>query len=192
MFVKQQRKSLFVYFQGHLEYEAQSLLGEYRRDIGRFLRREIEYYPTMPKGYFDDQTAELLTAFQKHALLDRRNELLADFPVDRAAIEFEENLASGGYTHLPQLDIVSVGTKFSAEQTTCGRFGRHPLRLVAGSSNSMGSRVSARKLCTLVSAQRRPYLFTSGTRSGQFPGRQRIVPVNWLGHEHVDLGPLGI
>ena len=89
MFVRQQRKSLFVYFQGHLEYEAQSLLGEYRRDIGRFLRREIEYYPTMPKGYFDDQTAELLIAFRKHALLDRRNELIADFPVDRAAMNLK-------------------------------------------------------------------------------------------------------
>ena len=85
MFVKQQRKSLFVYFQGHPEYEAQSLLGEYRRDVGRFLRQEIDYYPTMPKGYFDDQAAELLIAFQKHALMDRRNALLADFPVDRAA-----------------------------------------------------------------------------------------------------------
>ncbi len=85
LFVKQQRKSLFVYFQGHPEYEAQSLLGEYRRDIGRFLRREIECYPMMPSGYFDDPVAELLTAFQKHALFDRRKDLLADFPVDRAA-----------------------------------------------------------------------------------------------------------
>ena len=85
LFVKQQRKSLFVYFQGHPEYEAQSLLGEYRRDVGRFLRREIERYPTMPSGYFDDQAEGLLTAFQKQALLDRRGELLADFPVDRAA-----------------------------------------------------------------------------------------------------------
>ena len=70
LFVKQQRKSLFVYFQGHLEYEAQSLLGEYRRDIGRFLRQEIGYYPTMPTGYFDDEVAELLIAFQGRALLD--------------------------------------------------------------------------------------------------------------------------
>ena len=64
LFVKQQRKSLFVYFQGHLEYEAQSLLGEYRRDVGRFLRREIECYPTMPRGYFDNQVADLLDAFK--------------------------------------------------------------------------------------------------------------------------------
>jgi homoserine O-succinyltransferase len=85
MFVKQQKKSLFVYFQGHPEYEAHSLLGEYRRDVGRFLRQEIDYYPTMPVDYFDDRVAELLSAFQKQALLDRRPELFADFPVDRAA-----------------------------------------------------------------------------------------------------------
>ena len=51
-FVKQQKKSLFVHFQGHPEYETQSLLGEYRRDMGRFLRGENEVCPTMPRGYF--------------------------------------------------------------------------------------------------------------------------------------------
>ena len=116
LFVKQQRKSLFVYFQGHPEYEAQSLLGEYRRDVGRFLRREIEYYPTMPKGYFDDQAAELLTAFQKHALLDRRNELLADFPVDRAAKNLKERGIWRQHAFIA-IGYVSVGTKLSAEQT---------------------------------------------------------------------------
>lgn len=84
-FVKLQKKSLFVFFQGHPEYEAQSLLGEYRRDVGRFLRREIEAYPTMPKGYFDDQAEGLLAAFRKRALSNRRKELLARFPVDRVA-----------------------------------------------------------------------------------------------------------
>ena len=94
LFVKQQRKSLFVYFQGHLEYEAQSLLGEYRRDIGRFLRQEIEYYPTMPTGYFDDEVAELLVAFRGRALLDRRNAMLTHFPVDRAARNLERTWLS--------------------------------------------------------------------------------------------------
>src|SRR5215472_7611435 len=89
MFVKLQKKSLFVFFQGHPEYEAQSLLGEYRRDVGRFLRREIEAYPTMPKGYFDDQAEGLLAAFRKTALSNRRSELLAKFPVDRVAADLK-------------------------------------------------------------------------------------------------------
>jgi homoserine O-succinyltransferase len=89
IFVKQQKDSLFVYFQGHPEYDALSLLGEYRRDVGRFFRREIDFYPTMPKGYFDDQAIEPLIAFQGRALSDRRNELFASFPVDLAAVNLK-------------------------------------------------------------------------------------------------------
>jgi homoserine O-succinyltransferase/O-acetyltransferase len=83
-FVKQ-RKSLFVFFQGHPEYEADTLLLEYRRDIRRFLRRERDSYPTMPRGYFDDDTVDILTAVRERALSDRREELLADFPITLVA-----------------------------------------------------------------------------------------------------------
>ncbi len=83
-FVKQ-RKSLFVFFQGHPEYDATTLLLEYRRDIGRFLRRERETYPPMPHGYFDEETVAALTALRERAWLDRREELLAEFPTAMAA-----------------------------------------------------------------------------------------------------------
>ncbi len=83
-FVKQ-RKSLFVFFQGHPEYEAVTLLLEYRRDIGRFLRRETDTYPPTPRGYFDPETVEALTALRERAMLDRREELLAEFPTAMAA-----------------------------------------------------------------------------------------------------------
>jgi homoserine O-succinyltransferase/O-acetyltransferase len=82
IFVKQARSSLFVYFQGHPEYDAHSLLGEYRRDVGRFLRGEIERYPTMPQGYFDNRARKLLATFKNQAHTDRRQELLSTFPVD--------------------------------------------------------------------------------------------------------------
>ena len=82
MFVKRKRRSLFVYFQGHPEYDAHSLRGEYRRDVGRFLRGEMERYPTMPHGYFDKLAIELLAAFQRRAESDRCKELLAAFPAD--------------------------------------------------------------------------------------------------------------
>jgi homoserine O-succinyltransferase len=84
-FVKQHQRSLFVCFQGHPEYEAQSLLGEYRRDIGRFLRRENERYPAMPRGYFGRVAEEALVTFENEARLSRCPELLASFPVDRLA-----------------------------------------------------------------------------------------------------------
>ncbi len=80
MFVKR-RKGLFVFFQGHPEYETNTLLLEYRRDIGRYLRQERDTYPPMPQGYFDANTANALTALRERALCDGRKELLADFPV---------------------------------------------------------------------------------------------------------------
>ncbi|QOZ46231.1 homoserine O-succinyltransferase [Bradyrhizobium sp. CCBAU 53340] len=84
-FIKPQKKSLFVYFQGHPEYETLSLLGEYRRDMGRFLRGENEVCPTIPRSYLNEGAEELLIAFRQEALSHRRSELFADFPLDRLA-----------------------------------------------------------------------------------------------------------
>jgi homoserine O-succinyltransferase len=83
-FVKQ-RKSLFVFFQGHPEYDADTLLLEYRREVRRFLRRERDTYPRVPDGYLDERAADLLTAMRERALADRREELLEDFPFTRLA-----------------------------------------------------------------------------------------------------------
>jgi homoserine O-succinyltransferase len=84
-FVKQQKKILFVHFQGHPEYETHSLLGEYRRDMGRFLRGENEVCPTIPRGYFGTEAEEIMTAFRRKTLSDRRPEFFADFPADEVA-----------------------------------------------------------------------------------------------------------
>lgn len=92
-FVKQ-RKSLFVFFQGHPEYDATTLLLEYRRDIGRYLRRERDTYPTMPRGYFDRETVAALQALQERALVDRREDLLGDFPTAMAAGRLKNNWRS--------------------------------------------------------------------------------------------------
>jgi len=88
-FVKQTR-SLFVFFQGHPEYQAGTLLREYRRDIGRFLKGERETYPAMPQGYFDAKATDTLAMFRARALLDRREELIASFP----AAVLEQNLTN--------------------------------------------------------------------------------------------------
>jgi homoserine O-succinyltransferase len=93
-FVKQRRKSLFVFFQGHPEYEAVTLLLEYRRDVGRYLRGERDVYPGMPEGYFDDETIGALTALRERALSDRREELLAEFPTALAAGKVANNWRS--------------------------------------------------------------------------------------------------
>src|SRR6185312_1871574 len=71
--------------QGHPEYDAVTLLLEFRRDIGRFLRGQRETYPRAPEGYFDVQTVAALDALRERALVERREELLADFPLQAAA-----------------------------------------------------------------------------------------------------------
>lgn len=77
-----QRKSLFVFLQGHPEYEANTLLLEYRRDIGRYLRRERGTYPQMPRNYFDQNVTDALFALRNRALANRDEDLFADFPLD--------------------------------------------------------------------------------------------------------------
>lgn len=52
--------SQFVFLQGHPEYDANSLAREYRRDLSRYLRGDMDRPPAMPEGYFTaDAEAEL-------------------------------------------------------------------------------------------------------------------------------------
>ena len=76
-FMKKQ-KSLFVFFQGHPEYEADTLLREYRRDIGRYCKGEISKYPGMPQGYFDRSTEEALASLQRRAVSGQGKALLPE------------------------------------------------------------------------------------------------------------------
>jgi homoserine O-succinyltransferase len=79
VFVKQ-TQSLLVFLQGHPEYEPTTLLKEYRRDVGRFLRGQQANYPSQPKGYFSAAAAAQLDAFEQRARAQRTEETLADFP----------------------------------------------------------------------------------------------------------------
>jgi homoserine O-succinyltransferase/O-acetyltransferase len=83
-FVKKKKQSLFLHFQGHPEYSVETLLKEYRRDIKRFVRRERETYPSVPKGYFDAASKKLATEFQdvvlSNRLPDQPDEVMEGFP----------------------------------------------------------------------------------------------------------------
>lgn len=63
IFVKQ-RKSLFLFMQGHLEYDASALFLEYRRDIEHFLSGKLQAYPNIPLGYFDHEAVGKLGELQ--------------------------------------------------------------------------------------------------------------------------------
>jgi homoserine O-succinyltransferase len=80
MFARQDR-SFHLFLQGHPEYSAKSLLREYRRDVGRYLRREREDYPDLPLNYFADEAVTVAAIFRERALVDRREHLIASFPM---------------------------------------------------------------------------------------------------------------
>ena len=74
IFVRQD-KSLFLYFQGHPEYAENTLLLEYRRDIGRYCRNETAVYPSIPANYFEPtltaRLADLQHTANGHGLSER-------------------------------------------------------------------------------------------------------------------------
>ena len=94
MFTKQ-TSSLLVFFQGHPEYEETTLLREYRRDVGRFLRGQQAHYPTLPQGYFPPAALELLSAFETRARAAPDAELLADFPLTPIAATLTNTWSAG-------------------------------------------------------------------------------------------------
>jgi homoserine O-succinyltransferase/O-acetyltransferase len=94
MFTKQS-SSLLVFFQGHPEYEETTLLREYRRDVGRFLRGQQAHYPTVPHGYFPPAALELLSAFETRARATPGADLLSEFPVNDLAATLENTWTAG-------------------------------------------------------------------------------------------------
>jgi homoserine O-succinyltransferase/O-acetyltransferase len=67
IFAKRQ-KSHFVFLQGHPEYDSESLLREYRRDVTRFLRGERPDFPAVPENYFDPLVEKHLIGFAERAM----------------------------------------------------------------------------------------------------------------------------
>jgi homoserine O-succinyltransferase/O-acetyltransferase len=84
LFVKR-RQSLFVFLQGHPEYDAGALLREYRRDVGRFLDGESDAYPVLPSGYFGAAAEAAMLAFAERASAKRHAALMAEFPCPETA-----------------------------------------------------------------------------------------------------------
>jgi homoserine O-succinyltransferase/O-acetyltransferase len=77
------RNRLWLFFQGHPEYEGDSLLKEYVRDVKRFLKRERETYPRLPNNYFAPEINARLARFHERALACREEAIMFDFPLTR-------------------------------------------------------------------------------------------------------------
>lgn len=75
-----ERGSLFLFLQGHPEYDASALLREYRRDVAAYLALRSETYPHLPCAYFDRPEAAAFRGFRRRALAHRNPDLLKEFP----------------------------------------------------------------------------------------------------------------
>lgn len=70
-----------VYFQGHPEYDAVSLLKEYKREVMRYLAEELTEPPPYPENYFSDAAFRIAADFIsecQRARVEGRH--LPDFP----------------------------------------------------------------------------------------------------------------
>ena len=101
-FIKQQ-KTLFVFFQGHPEYEPDTLLREYRRDIGRYFKGETPKYPLMPQGYFDRNTVDALNALRLRTISGKDEARLS---------EISEALSSATIENTWQSSATSIYTNW--------------------------------------------------------------------------------
>jgi homoserine O-succinyltransferase len=75
--------STVVLIQGHPEYDPSSLLREYRRDAGRYVRRELDVLPTLPLHCVAPDDWEQLTRLHESIVQGHRNpELVDSFPFE--------------------------------------------------------------------------------------------------------------
>lgn len=57
----------FLFCQGHPEYDGETLIREYRRDLRRFLLRESLHHPVIPRYYLDARTEAALEDLREAA-----------------------------------------------------------------------------------------------------------------------------
>jgi homoserine O-succinyltransferase len=74
------------------------LLREYRRDIGRYFKGETETCPLIPRGYFDNETVDTLTALRERSLCDRSEELLLEISTALGEKKIEKTWDSSATT----------------------------------------------------------------------------------------------
>ena len=84
-FTKHTGSSLFLLLQGHPEYGPGSLLGEFRRDIRRFVTGQCNRCPDIPESYFDPDVGTQLARLCQQARRAPSPHLLAS--IDAAMTE---------------------------------------------------------------------------------------------------------
>jgi homoserine O-succinyltransferase len=73
-----------IYFQGHPEYDINSLLKEYKREVVRFITGDRDDYPPYPQHYFANPAISVLEAHKEEVLKARaRWRTAPPFPEDQ-------------------------------------------------------------------------------------------------------------
>ncbi len=61
-----------VFCQGHPEYDANSLIKEYKREVGRYIFENLQDYPQYPENYLSVSNAAILDEYKDRIILARR------------------------------------------------------------------------------------------------------------------------
>lgn len=70
-----------VFFQGHPEYDINSLLKEYKREIKSFYNGNISLYPPIPENYFSKKCQNLLEEYQDKLIFAmNKGKKMPEFP----------------------------------------------------------------------------------------------------------------
>ena len=70
-----------VFMQGHPEYDAISLMKEYKRDIGQYVGGHHDSYPPVPRHYFDEHVRSILAEYRERVEQARMTRALSpSFP----------------------------------------------------------------------------------------------------------------
>lgn len=91
------RYPAFVFLQGHPEYDHNSLLKEFKRELQRFVDGANDTFPRLPENYFAMEAMECLQRFLKQLVrATDRSEILPDFPENRLEQGIESVWRSAG------------------------------------------------------------------------------------------------
>jgi homoserine O-succinyltransferase len=130
LFVRRKR-STWLFFQGHPEYDPGALGREYRRDVRRFLALERDTYPALPANYFGKAESAVLSQFQAYAERNRSPATLHHFPMIRM-VEF---LPSRWRS--PSIDVFAAWMHQIADARPQRRANSHP-QSHSGVRNAVG------------------------------------------------------
>ena len=93
-------RSPFVFLQGHPEYEHNSLLREYKRDLRRYFYGARDEYPIAPASYFKPDAAYFLEQYRRRALRNPRRARADLTMLDRVRDAANSGVAPARWDHV--------------------------------------------------------------------------------------------